>query len=157
MLKLTDLLTEDFIRVNLNAKSKNELINEMIKIAQKSPCITDIEKVRKAVFDRENNDSTGIGNGLALPHGKTDGVTDNVVSFAITEKPIEFESKDEQPVRLVFFLVGRDPSLFIKLLGRISKLIKEESLRFELLNAKTPGEVFRIIKTAEDALPNLNQ
>lgn len=152
---LTDLLTEEYIRINLPAKSKDDLIRQMIKITETSPFVLNIDEVERAVFEREQKVTTGIGNGLAMPHGRTDAVTSDVVAFAITEKPINFESIDDQPVRLVFFLVGRDQKLHLKLIGRISNIVRDDAVRQRLLNAKSSNEVFAIIRSAEESLPSL--
>ena len=154
-MKLHEILKEEYIRVNLASKSKDDLIKQMIKIIENSPYVLDIKKVEQAVFDRELSVSTGIGNGLAFPHGKTDGVTDNIISFAITEKPVDYDSQDEIPVRLVFFLVGRDPNHHLKLISRISRIIRDEDNRAKLLQATSASEVFNIIKTAEENLPTI--
>lgn len=150
-MKISDILDESVVRVNLKGKSKDEVINEMIAIVNHSHKILDIEKVREAIFEREKIMSTGVGNGFAIPHGKTDAVLDIVAAFAITEEPIDYESLDEQPVRLIFLLVGKDSMVgaHIKLLSRISRLMNKEDFRNKLLAAKTPKEVIDIFKTEE--------
>ena len=147
MIKLSEILTEEYIKINFSAKSKDDLIKRMIKIIEKSPYVLDIEKVEEAVFTRERSVTTGIGNGLALPHAKTDGVTENIVALAITDKPIDFDSADELPVRIVFLLVGKDSTLHLKFLSRFSNLIKDEESRQKLIDAKSAKEVYAIIKT----------
>ena len=95
--------------------------------------------------------STGVGNGFAIPHGKTDAVKDIVAAFAITEHPVDYQALDEQPVRLVFLLVGRDSLVgpHIKLLSRISRLMNKEEFRKELLMSKTPKEVIELFQRQE--------
>lgn len=150
-MKISDILDESVVRVNLKGTSKDEIINEMIAIVNNSNKIIDIEKVREAIFEREKIMSTGVGNGFAIPHGKTDAVSDIVAAFAVTEEPIDYESLDEQPVRLIFLLVGKDSMVgpHIKLLSRISRLMNKEDFRKKLLEAKTPKEVIEIFKTEE--------
>ena len=123
--------------------SKGEIIDQMIQIISTSPKVLDIEKVRTAIFDREKIMSTGVGNGFAIPHGKTDAVTDVVAAFAVTAKAIDYESLDEQPVRLIFLLVGKDSMVgpHIKLLSRISRLMNKEDFRAKLLTADSPKAV----------------
>ena len=131
--------------------SKGEIIDQMIQIISTSPKVLDIEKVRTAIFDREKIMSTGVGNGFAIPHGKTDAVTDVVAAFAVTAKAIDYESLDEQPVRLIFLLVGKDSMVgpHIKLLSRISRLMNKEDFRAKLLTADSPKAVMEVFKTEE--------
>ena len=95
--------------------------------------------------------STGVGNGFAIPHGKTDAVTDIVAAFAVTAEPIDYQSLDEKPVRLVFLLVGKDNLVgpHIKLLSRISRLMNKEEFRKRLLELKTPKEIIDTFKQEE--------
>jgi mannitol/fructose-specific phosphotransferase system IIA component (Ntr-type) len=113
--------------------------------------VLDREKVRKAIFDREGIMSTGVGNGFAIPHGKTDAVSDIVAAFAVTENPIDYESLDEKPVRLVFLLVGKDNLVgpHIKLLSRISRLMNKEEFRNRLLTLTTPKEILDTFRQEE--------
>lgn len=150
-MRISDILDESVVRVNLKGKSKDEVINEMIAIVNHSNKILDIEKVREAIFEREKIMSTGVGNGFAIPHGKTDAVLDIVAAFAITEEPIDYESLDEQPVRLIFLLVGKDSMVgpHIKLLSRISRLMNKEEFRAKLLTAASPKQVIETFKSEE--------
>jgi len=95
--------------------------------------------------------STGVGSGFAIPHGKTDAVQDIVAAFAITEQPIDYQSLDDQPVRIVFLLVGKDNSVgpHIKLLSRISRLMNKEEFRKKLIEANSPSEILQIFKQEE--------
>ncbi|MDD8017602.1 MAG: PTS sugar transporter subunit IIA [Bacteroidota bacterium] len=150
-MRISDILDESVVRVDLKGKSKDEIINQMIAIVTHSSKITDIEKVREAIFEREKIMSTGVGNGFAIPHGKTDAVLDIVAAFAITDEPIDYDSLDEQPVRLIFLLVGKDSMVgpHIKLLSRISRLMNKEEFRNKLLGATTAKQVIEIFKTEE--------
>ena len=110
--------------------------------------------MRIAIFDREKIMSTGVGSGFAIPHGKTDAVSDIVAAFAVTAQAIDYQSLDDQPVRLVFLLVGRDNMVgpHIKLLSRISRLMNKEDFRKQLLEAKSPREIFEIFQKEEETL-----
>jgi mannitol/fructose-specific phosphotransferase system IIA component (Ntr-type) len=107
--------------------------------------------VRKAIFERERIMSTGVGNGFAIPHGKTDAVTDIVAAFAVTAEPIDYQSLDEKPVRLVFLLVGKDNLVgpHIKLLSRISRLMNKEDFRKRLLEQQTSREIIDLFRQEE--------
>ena len=150
-MKISDILDESSIRTQLPGSSKDEIILEMIDIVAASKKVLDKEKVKEAIFEREKIMSTGVGNGFAIPHGKTDAVSDIVAAFAVTAAPIDYQSLDEQPVRLVFLLVGKDSMVgpHIKLLSRISRLMNKEEFRKKLLAAASPKEVLEIFRTEE--------
>jgi len=152
-MKITDILTEQVIRTNLPGSSKDEIINAMIDLAASQDKVVDKEKLRAAIFEREKIMSTGVGSGFAIPHGKTDAVNDIVAAFAVTAQPIDYQSLDEQPVRIVFLLVGRDNMVgpHIKLLSRISRLMNKEEFRAKLLDAKTPLEILEIFRKEESS------
>ncbi|MCX6137340.1 MAG: PTS sugar transporter subunit IIA [Ignavibacteriales bacterium] len=150
-MRISDILDESMIRTQLAGTSKNEIIDAMIGIISTSDKVHDIEKVRTAIFEREKIMSTGVGNGFAIPHGKTDAVSDVVAAFAVTAEAIDYESLDEQPVRLIFLLVGKDSMVgpHIKLLSRISRLMNKEDFRAKLLVATSPKAVMEVFKTEE--------
>lgn len=150
-MKITSILTEDLIQVNIPGNSKDEVINAIIDLSAKSQKIKDIDKVRQAIFEREKIMSTGVGKGFAIPHGKTDAVSDIVAAFGITEHPIDYQSLDHEPVRLLFLLIGKDSLVgaHIKLLSRISRLMNKEELRNTLLEATSPAQILQILKEEE--------
>ncbi len=150
-MKITDILNESVIRTNLSGASKDEIINAMIELAATQKQVVDKARMRNAIFEREKIMSTGVGSGFAIPHGKTDAVSDIVAAFAVTAQPIDYQSLDDQPVRLVFLLVGRDNMVgpHIKLLSRISRLMNKEDIRKQLLEAETPNDVLEIFRQEE--------
>ena len=150
-MKISDILTEDLVVTGMEGKTKEAILNGLIDLLAKSPKVLDGEKVRKAIFEREKIMSTGVGNGFAIPHGKTDAVTDIVAAFAVTADPIDYQSLDEKPVRLVFLLVGKDNLVgpHIKLLSRISRLMNKEEFRQKLLEQNSPREVLDLFRQEE--------
>ncbi|MFZ1977934.1 MAG: PTS sugar transporter subunit IIA [Bacteroidota bacterium] len=152
-MKITDILNENVIRTNLPGTTKEEIINGMIDLVATQSHVVDKEKMRLAIFEREKIMSTGVGSGFAIPHGKTDAVSDIVAAFAVTAQAIDYQSLDDQPVRLVFLLVGRDNMVgpHIKLLSRISRLMNKEDFRRQLLEAKTSHEIFEIFQKEEES------
>ena len=150
-MKITSILTEDLIKVNIPGGTKDDVINAIIDLAAKSDKIKDIDKVREAIFEREKIMSTGVGKGFAIPHGKTDAVTDIVAAFGITQQPIDYQSLDHEPVRLLFLLIGKDSLVgaHIKLLSRISRLMNKEELRKRLLDAQSETDILAILKEEE--------
>ena len=150
-MKITEVLEEQLVQTNLAGTTKEEVINAMVDLVAKSSKVLDTEKVRQAIFEREKIMSTGVGNGFAIPHGKTDAVSDIIAAFATTAQPIDYQSLDEKPVRLVFLLIGRDNMVgpHIKLLSRISRLMGKEDFRNRLLELKTPQEVLESFRQEE--------
>jgi fructose-specific phosphotransferase system IIA component len=150
-MKISEVLDEKLVRTNLMGSNKDEIINAMIELAGKSPRVLDKEKVRQAIFEREKIMSTGVGNGFAIPHGKTDAISDIVAAFATTAQPIDYQSLDEKPVRLVFLLVGKDNMVgpHIKLLSRISRLMGKEEFRNRLTELQTPKEIIEAFRQEE--------
>ncbi len=150
-MKISDILDEKLVVSNLPGSSKEDVIDGLVEIVGQSPKVLNIDKVRTAIFEREKIMSTGVGNGFAIPHGKTDAVTDIVAAFGITAEPIQYQSLDEKPVRLIFLLVGKDNLVgpHIKLLSRISRLMNKEEFRNKLLETTTPQEIIATFKQEE--------
>lgn len=150
-MRISEILTEEYVVNGLEGSSKEAIIDALIDLAARSPKVLDKEKVRTAIFEREKIMSTGVGNGFAIPHGKTDAVSDIVASFAVTAEDIDYESLDEKPVRLVFLLVGKDNLVgpHIKLLSRISRLMNKEDFRKRLLDCGSAKEIMDLFRQEE--------
>ena len=152
LMKVLDLLNENYIIADLKGESKEAVINELIDLFKEDPRVIDLEKVRGAVLEREKIMSTGVGKGFAIPHGKTNAVNDILAAFAKTNRPIEYDSLDGHPVYLVFLLVGKDNlvSKHIKLLSRISRMMNKDEFREKLMKAKSSEEILGIFKKEEE-------
>ncbi len=150
-MKISDILSADVIDVNTEVKDKDDSLNKIIDLANRSGKILDLKKVTETIFEREKLVSTGVGKGFAIPHGKTDAITDIVAAFMITKDPIDFDSIDGEPVKFIFLLVGKETLLntHIKLLSRISRLMNKDEFREKLLLATTKDEVLKIFKDEE--------
>ena len=148
------LLAPETVRIGLAGSTKEAVINQLIDVLAGHSSISSLEAVREAVFDREDVMSTGVGKMLGLPHAKTPAATETVAAFATTDEPVDFGAIDDEPVRLLFLLVGpeSDKSRHIKILGRISRLISRDSLREKLLDVETAQEVIDLIKDSEAQL-----
>ncbi|MEO8210771.1 MAG: PTS sugar transporter subunit IIA [bacterium] len=145
-MKISDILNEKIISVDLECSDKDDAINKMIDLADKSGLMLNKEKVRECVFDREKLVSTGVGKGFAIPHGKTDHIKDIVAAFAVLKEPIDFDSIDLEPVTFIFLIVGKESLLnaHIKLLSRISRLMNKDDFREKLEEAKSSEEVLKL-------------
>ena len=151
-MKISDILNEKVISVDLECTDKDDAINKMVDLASNSGLMIDVEKVRECVIEREKLVSTGVGKGFAIPHGKTDEIKDIVAAFAVLKDPIDFDSIDLEPVRFVFLIVGKESLLnaHIKLLSRISRLMNKDEFREKLEEAKTSEEVLKILTEEEE-------
>ncbi|MBT8398855.1 MAG: PTS sugar transporter subunit IIA [Rhodothermia bacterium] len=152
--EISQLLNADTVRVGLPGSTKDEVLKALLELVSNDPAVADPDTVQSDVMDREALMSTGVGQGLALPHAKTRGVTDTVAAFAVSRQPIDFGSIDDQPVQLFFLLLAPESarSQHIKVLSRISRLMNRIDVREELLAAKRPEEVLEILGRGEEAL-----
>ncbi|MFH0736227.1 MAG: PTS sugar transporter subunit IIA [bacterium] len=151
-MKVTTILNEKMILPDLQGTTKLEVINELVDLLKGDERVDDLEELRRAVLDREKIMSTGVGKGFAIPHAKTDAVNDMIAAFGKTTKFVEYEALDEQPVHLVFLLVGKENYVapHIKLLSRISRMMNKEEFREDLLAAKNAEEIYNIFYKEEE-------
>jgi PTS system nitrogen regulatory IIA component len=152
VMKLMDFLISEAIEPNLKSTNKTDAIKELVAMLKTTGTIADDEIVARVVLEREELGSTGIGEGIAVPHGKSDLVDNVVAVFGRSEKGIDFKSEvDNVPVRLVFLLVApigsSGPHLLA--LARISRLLKSKDFRERLLKAKSKSDILEIFKSEE--------
>jgi fructose-specific phosphotransferase system IIA component len=150
-MKVSEILSKEFIIAELNSNDKESAINELIDLFKNDPRVEDIEKVRTAVLEREKIMSTGVGKGFAIPHGKTDSVKEILAAFGRKKDGIDYEALDGNPVNLIFLLVGRDTmiSAHIKLLSRISRMMNKDDFRSRLLDAQNSEEIMNVFLEEE--------
>jgi len=151
-MKLKDILSEELILIPLKSKDKEAIIEEMVNHLYQLKKIDDRNKILKAILDRENVMSTGVGDRVAIPHGKAEGVKDIIALFGIATHDIDFQANDNLPVRLIFMLVGPPDKTgpHLKALSRISRLMHKAEFRDRLLEANTAHEVMEIIEREEE-------
>ena len=153
-MRLTEILKPANIKVPLAATTKADAISELVNLLAANGEIKDAKKILDAVMERESTRTTGIGNGLAIPHGKADGVTHLVMAIGKASTPIDFQSIDGRPVTLIWLLSSpRDMTgPHIHALARISRLMTIDKFRATLAKATTPDEVYQAIVAQESAL-----
>ncbi|MBL7994893.1 PTS sugar transporter subunit IIA [bacterium] len=144
--KLSEILLPSTIYLDLQGLTKQEIIDELITILDRAGYLLDKAAVREAVIERESKLSTGLGEGVAVPHGKTAGVNRLVAAFGIKREGIHFDAADGQPVKLFFMLVSPNSvsGPHVKALAQIAKFLRTDKNKEKLLNAKTPEEVHKI-------------
>src|SRR2546423_3419992 len=153
-MRLTEILKPQNIKIPLEAKNKTDAIGELVKVLAASGDIADSKKVLDAVLEREATRTTGIGNGLAIPHGKCSGTGDLVMAIGKAATPIDFQAIDGRPVTIIWMLASPPDKTgpHIHALARISRLMTIDKFRQALLQAKTPQEAFDIIVQQENSL-----
>lgn len=150
---LSELLTAERIKVPLQSTTKDELLRELVELVAPVGGSADPADILRAVREREGVLSTGIGHGVAIPHGKSGALPELRMAAGRTSEPIDFDALDGQPVELIFLLVGPESAAgpHIKALSRISRLIRREDVREQLASASSDAEFFEALKQAEGA------
>lgn len=152
IVKITDYMTEELINLQLKGKTKEAVLDELAGLISKSPSLNCKDTIKKALLEREEIGSTGIGRGIAIPHAKTEYAKNLTIAFGISKDKIDFDSLDGEGVRIFFVFASpvKDTQVYLKVLARISRLIRSEGFRNKLLNAKTPKEIIDCINEEEN-------
>lgn len=148
---LTELLSIDRIKIPLESQTKDDLLRELVGVAAAPAGTPEREDVLRAVREREAVLSTGIGHGVAIPHGKSSAVGDLRMAAGRAAAPVDFDALDGQPVSLFFLLVGPESAAgpHIKALSRISRLVRKDEVRDKLVAARTAQEFMDALREAE--------
>jgi len=151
-MKIMEFLNEKAIIANLKAQDKEGLIRELVDALHKAGAIKDKEELTSTLLAREALGSTGIGQGIGIPHGKSDKVKQLVAAFGLSRKGVKFDSLDGEPVYIFFLLVAPEESAgpHLKALARISRFLKDKYFRDLLKNAKDEKEIIKIIKEEDE-------
>jgi PTS system nitrogen regulatory IIA component len=146
-MKITDILNGDSLISELNSKNKKEVLEELVSVIVKKNKKVNKEELTEVLIERERLGSTGIGGGIAIPHGKLRNIDRLLASFGRSKEGVDFDSMDGKPTHLFFLLVAPEDSAGVHLtaLARISRLLKDDSFRNHLMEAKSKGEIFRAI------------
>ena len=148
------LLKTETITLSLQEKKKESVIEELIDLFIKAKLLRNKTRALDNVLKREQMISTGIGEGVAIPHAKYDEITKPILAFGRSDEGLKFESLDGEKIHLVFLLLSpkEDPTKYVKLLGKIARLLDNEKLREALKGAETSQEIIETIKEAERRL-----
>ncbi len=153
-MKLMDALQEKLIQFPLKSNNKIDVIGELLSLLEINHLIEHPEEVLEAVLDREKIMSTGVGNGVAIPHCKTAHTKEFAISLGIHPQGVDFQSLDNQPARIIFLLIGPDtmPGTHIRLLSRISRIIAKKEVRDFILTCTSAEEIYRYLQSQENSL-----
>lgn len=148
---LTQILRADCVKVPLQGKTKNAVISELIDLLTDNGMISDKKVASEAVFNREKTRSTGIGSGIAIPHGKCKAVKELVMAMGLTAEPVDFDSVDDKPVRILILLISPldQTGPHIQALARISRLMLDEPFKQMLEQASTPEQLYSLLARKE--------
>ena len=156
-MRITDLLDIRSIALDATPKSKQETLDTAVALMVKSGKITDEDAYRKQVYAREEESTTGIGEGIAIPHGKCDAVNKPGLAAMVIKNGVDFDSLDGEPVTLLFLIAAPNTkdNVHLDVLSKLSMMLMDEEFTKNLRNAKTPEEFLSIItqqsiKTADD-------
>jgi PTS system nitrogen regulatory IIA component len=152
---LLDILSPRSVLVGLQGETKEEIIKELVGSLESGTVVADREKVLQAVIEREKIMSTGIGDGIAIPHGKSDAVTRLAAALGIHKRGVDFEALDGEPAYVFFLLVSpaNVSGPHIKALARISRLLKNDDFKKRLISAADAAEIMRLIEAEEKRHP----
>ncbi len=152
-MRITDFLNKDSILEELTSETKEGVLRELVSLLAKNGKIKDEKKALEVLFEREKLGSTGIGEGIAIPHGKLSDLENIVCAFGRSKKGVDFESIDGAPVHLVFLLLAPENSTteHLKALASLSRLLKDPHFRKNLLEAPDKEALYRIIVEQEEA------
>ncbi len=149
-MRLTELLSPERIRIPLTADTKDDVLRELVSLLPDRARET-ADGILEAVLDREGRMSTGIGQGVAIPHGKTDLVQEMEMALGVAPKAVDYDALDGEPVDLFFLLVS-PPEMtgpHIKLLALISRILSTDGFREELVRASSPQEILALLRREE--------
>ena len=150
-MRLTEILSLECVKVPLTAADKQGVIAEIVDLVHAAGKLTDRQQMLQATLEREATRTTGIGNGLAIPHGKCAAVKELIMAIGKTERPVDFDSIDGKPVTIVIFLASppNKTGPHIQALARISRLMTDQKFRQALDRAETPKAVFDLFAEYE--------
>lgn len=151
-MKIVDVLRREFVLDELKAQNKRDVLAELCGVFAKEETGADTDSILKVLLERERLGSTGIGDGIAIPHGKIQGLDGMMVSFGRSRQGISFDAMDGKPVHLFFLLMAPENSAgqHLKILARISRMLKDAAFRDRLLEVKAGDDLFKIITDKDD-------
>lgn len=152
ILKISEVLKPEAIIMKMKSKEKIAVLKELVDHMIGNELVEDGEEFQKALAKRENLESTGIGDGIAIPHARTDAVKGLILAFARSEQGVDFSAIDGKPSHLIFLIASPvdKKSEYIMALAKLSRLLRKRDVRRLLKDADNPNEILNIIKKNEE-------
>lgn len=153
-MKLADILRESCVIADIKGVTKREILFEMAETLKKAKLIDDVDSVVDIIMERESLGSTGIGDGVAIPHGKMKKLNTILCVAGRSKDGVNFDAVDRQPVHIFFLVLAPEDSasLHLKVLSRISKVLRDQSFRKNILKLSEAHEIYTTIIEADDKL-----
>jgi PTS system nitrogen regulatory IIA component len=151
-MKIVDFLTSSDVLADLEASTREDILREMVDHLNGAGQITDSNKLVEILLDREMLGSTGIGHGVAIPHGRLEGLKEILLVFGRSVEGVDWEAHDGEPVNLFFLLVAPEDSagLHLKALARISRIVKNPECRTALLEGGDSDSLYQVIQSEDE-------
>ena len=155
-MNITDILSPAAVKVPLVNTEKHAVIDELVDLLAESGLINESEAFKRVVWEREQQRSTGIGDGLAIPHGKLESSQELVMAIGRPSEPIDFDALDEQPVELIVLLASPAARTadHIQALGKISRIMSDPDFRNAAYSATSAETLYQLFKEAEKPVPS---
>lgn len=152
-MKIMDIFRKEYIIEELKAKTKRDVLAELSSVIHRENGAINHDLIVNTLLDREKLGSTGIGDGIAIPHGKLADLDELLVSFGRSRQGVEFDSMDGKPANLFFLLLAPENTtgIHLKALAKISKMLKDSTFRKKLIEAKSKDELYVTIADKDDA------
>lgn len=157
-MRITDLLDKNSISLNASPADKKETLDLAVELMAKSGKLSDVEKYREQVYAREEESTTGIGEGIAIPHGKCDAVKAPGLAAMVIKNGVEYESLDGEPVTLLFLIAAPNTkdNVHLDVLSKLSVMLMDENFTTSLRNAKSVDEFLQIIDAADESAKSID-
>ena len=151
-MKITDLLSIDSIEIGSSYKDKDELLKNAVKLMCRSGIINNEKEYLNSVLEREKESTTGVGNGIAIPHGRCKAVDKAGLAAIVLNKPVEYEALDNKPVELLFLIAAPEDkgNVHLEILSKLAMILMDQEFTFKLKNSRTAEEFIRAIDEAEE-------
>ena len=151
-MKITDLLSIDSIEIGSSYKDKDELLKNAVKLMCRSGIINNEKEYLNSVMEREKESTTGVGNGIAIPHGRCKAVDKAGLAAIVLNKPVEYEALDNKPVELLFLIAAPEDkgNVHLEILSKLAMMLMDQEFTFKLKNSRTAEEFIRAIDEAEE-------
>jgi fructose-specific phosphotransferase system IIA component len=150
-MKITDILSPQAVRVPLAATDKKAVIEELVDLLHTTGLVADPDAIKQVVWEREQQRSTGIGDGMAIPHGKSGSSKELVMAVGRPARPIDFDSVDGKPVQLIVLLISPPDRTadHIQALGKVSRLMADTKVRHAAYTAESAEDLYQLFKEAD--------
>lgn len=153
-MKIAEILREQCIIADIKGKTKREIIAELVETLEKTRLIEDVETVVNVVMEREKLGSTGIGNGVAVPHGKLKNINNIMCALGRSQKGVDFDAVDRGLVHIFFLVLAPEDSasLHLKVLSRITKILRDQSLRKKVIKLSNTHDIYMSILEEDEKI-----